>query len=384
MPKNRNIPILYAIALLQGLVFYGPIATLYRQAAGVGLGQIALIEGLSLAVSLALELPWGFLAERLGYRRTLVVCSGLYFISKLVFWRAAGFWGFLAERVLLGVVLAGLSGVDTAVLYLSCPPEQAHGVFAVYNNLSTAGLLLAAAVYTLCLGENYRLAGALTAVSYGAAALLSLALTEVRPPERAPGRGAAFLAALRGTLGRRSALSLLLAAALLSAVHQMVTVFFSQPQYVGCGMSDAAIGAAYLLTTLCGLLGGLSARLARRTGERRMTVGLFLLSAVGCAALALTRWPWLSVGAVVCLRVCFSLFQPLWMQMQNRAVQTADRATALSVNAVVVDGITIAATLLFGAVSETGLPHAMALGAVLCAAALLLAGRGIDNGGSNS
>lgn len=372
------------MALLQGLVFYGPIATLYRQAAGVGLGQIALIEGVSLAVALALELPWGALAERLGYRRTLVACSGLYFVSKLVFWRAAGFWGFLAERVLLGVVLAGLSGVDTAVLYLSCPAEKAHGVFAVYNNLSTAGLLLAAAVYTLWLGEKYRLAGALTAVSYGAAAALSLALEEVRPPERAPGRGAAFLAALRETLGRRAGLALLLGVALLSAVYQMVSVFFSQPQYVRCGMSDAAIGAAYLLTTLCGLLGGLSARLARRTGERRMTVGLFLLSGLGCAALALTRAAWLSVGAVVCLRVCFSLFQPLWMQVQNRAVRTDDRATALSVNAVVVDGVTVGATLLFGAVSETGLPRAMALGAGLCAVALVLAGRGIDNGGPSS
>lgn len=38
MPQKRNITILYAMALLQGMVFYGPIATLYRRAVGVGLG----------------------------------------------------------------------------------------------------------------------------------------------------------------------------------------------------------------------------------------------------------------------------------------------------------------------------------------------------------
>lgn len=28
--SGRNIPLLYAIAFLQGMVFYGPVATLYR------------------------------------------------------------------------------------------------------------------------------------------------------------------------------------------------------------------------------------------------------------------------------------------------------------------------------------------------------------------
>lgn len=35
MENKRNIRLMYAIALLQGMVFYGPIATLYRQTAGV-------------------------------------------------------------------------------------------------------------------------------------------------------------------------------------------------------------------------------------------------------------------------------------------------------------------------------------------------------------
>ena len=55
MKNNRNIRLMYAIALLQGMVFYGPIATLYRQAAGVSVFQITLIESISLALALALE-----------------------------------------------------------------------------------------------------------------------------------------------------------------------------------------------------------------------------------------------------------------------------------------------------------------------------------------
>ena len=111
---------MYAMVLLQGMVFYGPVATLYRQARGVTVFQITLIEGISYLLCIALEIPWGILADRIGYKKTMIFCSGLFFVSKLIFWKAAGFGGFLLERVLLSIVIAGLSGVDTSMLYLSC------------------------------------------------------------------------------------------------------------------------------------------------------------------------------------------------------------------------------------------------------------------------
>lgn len=374
MRIRRNIYILYAMALLQGMVFYGPIATLYRQAAGVGLGQIALMEGVSLALAVALELPWGMAAERLGYRRTLALCSLLFFVTKVLFWRAAGFGGFLLERVLLGVVTAGLSGIDTGVLYLSCPEGEAHRVFGVYNNMTILGLLLATGVYTVLIGENYRLAGFLTVVSYAAAALLSLGLAEVRPPDRHRGRGALsqFRKTLRETLGQKRLLLFLAGAALFGAAQQMVTVFYSQAQYQRVGMSAAGMGLAYAFMTLCGLLGGFSARLTERMGRRRTLLLLPLLSALSCLALALTGNGLVSVLAVSVFRAAFNLYQPLQSSIQNQAIETEDRATALSVHAVLLDGVTISATLLLGRLSEVDISAAFLLGAGLCLGALAL------------
>lgn len=362
------------MALLQGMVFYGPIATLYRQAAGVGLGQIALMEGICLALSVALELPWGILAERLGYKRTMVLCSGLYFVTKLIFWRAADFGGFLLERVLLGTVIAGLSGLDTGILYLSCPRSEAHRVFGVYNNMTILGLLGATGVYTLWVGESYRLAGSLTVVSYATAALLSLGLEEVRPPDRHRGREAlrSFQGVLQETLGQQRFLLFLTGAALLGAAQQMVTVFYCQSQYRRLGMTSAGMGIAYAFVTLCGLLGGFSARLTKRVGRRRTLLLLPLLSALSCLILALTGSGLLSVLAVALFRAAFNLYQPLQAAIQNEAVRSADRATALSVHAVLLDGVTILATLLLGRSSEVSLSAAFLLGAGLCLGALAL------------
>ena len=49
---KRNIILLWGIALLQGMVFYAPVATLYRQAAGLGIFHITLIESISLGLML--------------------------------------------------------------------------------------------------------------------------------------------------------------------------------------------------------------------------------------------------------------------------------------------------------------------------------------------
>lgn len=370
---KKNITLMYAISCLQGMIFYGPVATLYRQAAGVSVFQITLIESICLAITVLLELPWGILADRIGYRRTMIICSGLYFVSKIIFWQAEGFGWFLAERVLLGVVCSGLSGVDVSVLYLSCEPGQSQKVFGVYNNLNMIGLLFAAGIYSVFIGTNYRLAGLLTVFSYALAALLALGLTEVkRPRSEAAHPARDFFALLRQTLHHKKLLLLLLATALLNETHQTITVFLNQLQYVKAGMSARTIAIVYIAATLLGLTGGFSARMTERLGEKRSGALLFFLCSAACAAMAFTVNAVLSVGAIFLLRIAFSLYQPLQTELQNREVTTPDRATALSLNSVLMEAVAIATNLAFGGIAEKNLSFAMLLGCVLCAVGLIL------------
>ena len=197
MNIKRNIYLMYGISLLQGMVFYGPIATLYRQAAGVSVFEITLIESISLALCIALEMPWGVVADRIGYKNTLVISSLIYVASKVVFWKAGGFGGFLLERVMLSVVMAGMSGCDVSLLYLSCREGESHRVFGVYNLLNTVGLLTAALLFSVVVGDDYRLAGFLTVLTYAAAAVLSFGLKEVKEIERSKPVKGRFLTCLK-------------------------------------------------------------------------------------------------------------------------------------------------------------------------------------------
>lgn len=357
---------MYAIGLLQGMIFYGPIATLYRQAQGVSVLQITIIESISLILCLLLEFPWGIVADKIGYKRTILFCSVLYFLSKIVFWQASGFGGFLLERVILSVVIAGLSGVDTAFLYLSCEKSESQKVFGIYNSLGTAGLLLASLLFSLFVGNNYRLAGFLTVISYGFAALLSLGLTEVKREKENKLHTESLILPLKQIFKNNNLLLFLIGIALLNETHQTVTVFLNQLQYEKCGLATSAMGYIYILVTIAGLCGAWSYGLTKKLGNFRFTAFLYGFAALACVLLAVTDEPWISVLGILTLRIVFSLFQPLQTELQNRQIQAENRATVLSVNAVIIDSVGAGTNIVFGTLAEKSLPVTFLFGAGLC------------------
>lgn len=371
--QKKNIGLMYALSFLQGMVFYASVATLYRQSAGVSLFEITVIESASLALSLMLEVPWGVWAERMGYRRTMCVCSALFFVSKVVFWRADGFGMFLLERLLLAVVISGLSGVDESVLYASCEEKDMQRIFGRYSALGTAGLMLASLICSVWLGKNYRLMGLLTVLSYGAAVVCTLFLSEVKPPEREKRQvGAQFRAHLREMLHTPGLLLLVLCSAVFLESAHTVTVFLNQVQYARCGWSTSAISAAYVLGTLLGLCSAASDRVCARFGTGRTGRALLLGSALSCGLLAVTRSGWLSLGCILLLCLAQALYGPLAGAMENRLVISRERATALSVHALLQDSVAIGVNLVLGRAADAGLPLAFILCGVMCLAALAL------------
>ena len=71
-----------------------------------------------------LEIPWGRFADKFGYKRTLVLANFIFFLSKIIFFKADSFFLFFIERLLLAISISGLSGCDSALLFLSLDEED--------------------------------------------------------------------------------------------------------------------------------------------------------------------------------------------------------------------------------------------------------------------
>ncbi|WP_313345418.1 MFS transporter [Lacrimispora sp.] len=372
MKTRRNIYIMFAISFLHGMVFYGPIATLYRQAAGVSVFQITLIESISLALCIGLEMPWGMVADRIGYRKTLIACSIIYFLSKIVFWRADSFFDFLLERILLSVVLAGFSGCDVSLLYLSCKEEESQKIFGIYQFFNMAGLLGASLLYSVYIGANYRLAGLLTMITYGAAAVLAFGIREVKAMEQGRWGNQAFIRVFLETVKDRRFLLAVIGMGLLAETNQTITIYLNQIQYVKAGIDVKTMGLIYILVTLCGMVGMWSHWVTKKMGGISFGLAIFLSGAISCVILALTNQALVSVAAIVMLRISASLFAPFSTQLQNRQIKTADRATALSIYAVLLEGTGVVTNVIFGQAAQVNISWAMSCGAILCLAGAIM------------
>lgn len=371
--KKTNIFLFYAIALLQGMIFYGPIATLYRQSRGLSVFDITLIESISLIVIISLEVPWGYISDKIGYKKTIVICNILFFVSKIVFWRAEGFFLFLLERLILSVVLSGLSGCDSAYLYLSTGEKDKQKVFGIYGAMSTAGLIFASIVFSVIVKNDFWMAAFLTVVSYSIAMVLSLFLTEVKavPTERTKFSNE-LKAIVSSFVQNKQFIIFLLASALLAECNQTITVFLNQLQYLRSGILLQYMGYIYILVTIAGLLSVCSNMLTEKLGESVAIRLLFGIAGIACAIMALLVNPIISVLGIILLRVSASLFVPIQMNIQNRQVNIPNRATMLSIYSVIMNMVAVSTNLIFGKMSDINVKYAMASGAVFCFIGLIL------------
>ena len=372
MNRKKNIYLMYAIVFLQGMVFYGAIATLYRQVNGISVFQITFIESISYILCILFEIPWGIIADKIGYKKTMCFCCILYFASKMVFWKADGFAEFLLERIMLSIVIAGLSGVDSSILYLSCDEGKSQKVFSIYNVLGTIGMLMASFIFTVFIGDNYRIAAFLTVISYGLAAFLSFFISEVKCEEKQKICLKEFKSIFFRIVRNKPLMFFLIAVAFITQTHQTITVFLNQIQYEKCGLSASSIGVAYIVITLVGMIGVFSDAFTRKKGTKCASIAIFSIVILSCFILTFTNSAMLSVCGVLILNLANSFFQPLQIEEQNKQVLTNNRATELSIYAIIIDSICAGTSIVFGALAQNALEQAFLFGGILSLVGLVL------------
>lgn len=335
--KERNIPLMYAICFFQGIVLYASISTLYRQARGLSLSEYAVIDGFSYLFQLAFEIPFGMLADRFGYKKTLIFSNGLYLLSKIVFWQAYSFSSFLLERLFFSMALAGLSGLDVSILYLSCSKEDSQKIFGWYSAFGTAGMLTGCLIFTLFLSKNYSATALGTVISYGIAFALSFFICDVKdvePKDPYPTLDR-LTNILKITVKDRRFLMFILAEALIAYGTWAVTVMLNQGKYISLGLTEQHIGLIQILFSGLALTSAWSAMLTRKLGFKRFAILCISTIAVAALGMGFTGSALLAVFCGAAVEISYGLLQPLVIDLESKRVTVSDRATQLSVYAMI-------------------------------------------------
>ena len=287
--------------------FWAPVFFLYWNAY-LPVERVLQLEAAYYLSVVLLEVPSGYLSDRVGRITTLRLSSAFGVVAYTLFFLGESFAMFLAAQVALAVHFSFRSGTDAAWHYDLLEEQGLEAEFAVREaRLARAGFwvrsvcaLAGGAVGTFALGGAYALSLGVALVVFG----LMLASTELEVGEG--DRAGAFGAQMKSSLGRlrNPFLAWIFGYVVLQTTLEHVPYEFAQP-YLAAVLGGAGIDVARtplatgIMVAGVALIGGWAAGLApmvqRRMGVAGTLLALTILQTGVIAVLAAAVHPVIAV-----------------------------------------------------------------------------------------
>ena len=138
------------VCFLNGLVFFAPVALLVRTQSGVSEHVFFILQALLSGVIFLGEIPTGFITDKIGYRKSLILAQVLLFGARsllLAAFVSRSLALFVVEAVVEGIAACFTSGTGSAYLY-NLYGENGYLVKTAHaENFGIAGFIISTVAY---------------------------------------------------------------------------------------------------------------------------------------------------------------------------------------------------------------------------------------------
>jgi len=138
------------VCFLNGLVFFAPVALLVRTQAGVSEHIFFLLQALLSGVIFLGEIPTGFITDKIGYRKSLILAQVLLLGARsllLAAFVSRSLALFVVEAVVEGIAACFTSGTGSVYLYALYGENGYLAKTAHAGNFGTAGFIISTVAY---------------------------------------------------------------------------------------------------------------------------------------------------------------------------------------------------------------------------------------------
>lgn len=303
----------------------------------MGLADVMFAQACFGAALALFEFPSGYLADRIGYRRTLVIAAALSIVGWGFFTAADTFAAVVGAQILLGVAMSLISGTDSALLYESLVATDREGDFARWTGLMRAAGQTAEGTAALVAGPLFawwaRAPFALELALWALAGLVALRMVE--PPRHAPvvtDHVAHVRAMWRLVVRERPRLRAAFLLSIALGLSTYVPVWIVSVHASEGGLPDAWLGVLWAVANYSVAAAALlSDRFGRALGllpALGMCLGLLALGYLG---MGLTH-ALFGFAFYYCFTVVRGLCGPILHHAEQRLVPSGDRAGFISLH----------------------------------------------------
>ena len=327
--------------LLRGLAFaWFPIPTiiLFYQSHGLDLEQAVWLKTILSLSILILEVPSGYIADKLGRKFCLVAGSAVWIVGWLCYCVGSSFTIFAIAEILAGVAGSLISGANTALVYdtLLQLGKESHYRTIEGRLVAVAGIsealcgLVGAAVAEINLAYPFYLQTACLVVYF------CVALTLIEPKQDriivSELKTANFKSIIVDVFIKRPRLRWLILLSGTFATASFLMVWLSQGYLEQIDFPIVAMGVAWAIFHLLMSLASFNASKIETAWGMKKTVLILVLSvAVAYILLGSISSIW-GIALIAIIYMVRGLCSPLILNLINQQIPSNIRATVLSLN----------------------------------------------------
>jgi MFS family permease len=343
---NKNPWLLCAFHALQmSLLPMAILAPFYKREIGMTQQDIYVLQAIFGLFVALFEFPSGYLADRLGYRRTLVLATLGNVVGWALYAAADSFAGVVVAEAVLGVSLSFVSGADSALLYESLLSSKKQAQFTLWTGrmkfwgqtAEGTAALIAGGLFALSPRSPFVAESALWIIAFFVALRLVEPAVHVRAEPRL-GHVQEMRKMVRVAFVENRRLRAVIFLTIVMGMSTFVPVWMISVFAAENGLPDTLLGLLWALANYAVALGALSSdRLRRRFGFTIAMVGCIVLVAAGYGSLAVVQGSW--VGFLYLLMTfARGVFTPMLAHLEQEELPSGDRAGFLSLRSLVFRG----------------------------------------------
>lgn len=318
-----------------------PVMLLFYKENSFSNTELIALHAIFCIVVSVMEIPSGYISDRLGRKHSLLFGSLLTFIGFLIYSLTHTLILFVLAEIFLGIGHSFISGTDSAMLYDTLLENKRHPLYTKYEGRLTAIANFAEALAGLTVSflgfivmRNYF---HLQAIIAFLGFVFSFLLVEPKIHKHSPKKSIHdMLQIVRYALKENKILRYYLVFSSIIGLSSLTLAWFSQIIFYSVDLPQKYYGYAWTILNLAVGLGSLSAATIENRMRRKASIlYLAITLSLGFALLGIFR----SVGVLIVLLVLFYIrgtAHPILKKYINEHTESHQRATILSIRSLII------------------------------------------------
>lgn len=327
---KRNLNLMYMISFLQGLVFYGPVSLIYRKQRGLSVSEFFFLEFILSVIVVLTEIPWGYFADKFGYKKTLTISYSLFFLGRLSLLFCNSFMGFLWQTILTAFGVSGTSGCDIAFLYKSCNSNESEKVFGRYRAFNSLAFFISSISSFFLISISIESAIFVTVIAYGITVIVICLTTDVDIEISSRKKEFKIKDSFKDIKNVKWIFIFVISIAIISEISYGISINLGQLHFESIGVDIRLLGYITALSELLAMLSFKTHVISKKFGQNKTLKTMVSIMLLCVLALVFTNNILISIISICSLSGLISMIYPIVLDIKNKSI-SKNRATILSV-----------------------------------------------------